>query len=387
LEVWFRPTVAPGTGNYTGLLDREDSSVGAIRDGYNMLIVESVAGNTLITSERFAGGVQAGAGASAPTGLIVGVWNHFIYTYDGLSSAAYYNGVYQGFAGTTTTTIKNNIKTLTIGVRGGQLFRGDIGQVRIYNRALTATEALGNFNAHASRYNVNTTPIVATNIAVNFDAAAYGNTGTITDRSGNNNNGTIQGTTTAISTLFTPPALYPYGGYWPMNGTNNYISTTFNYPSINSTTFSLCGWFRTTVASGTKIVGFEGAQLTSGSYDKQVYVDTSGYLVGGVYNGATRTIQSTSVVNDGRWHNFAFIHIASVGIELWVDGVRQGTTPHVSGDSTTWLKIGGIATSGWPGGVTGYFTGDIGQIIMYTRQLSLAEIQQNFAAYRTRFGV
>ena len=153
LESWFRITVNPGTGNYTGIFDREDSSVGAVRDGWNLYVVEQSAGILSITHERFSQGTQSGVGTTGTVAELVGVWVHIAATYNGNTLSMYKNGSLAS-SGTTTALVKNNIKNLTIGFRGGNYFRGQIAVARIYSRALSATEVLQNFNALRGRYGV-----------------------------------------------------------------------------------------------------------------------------------------------------------------------------------------------------------------------------------------
>jgi hypothetical protein len=103
------------------------------------------------------------------------------------------------------------------------------------------------------------------------------NTGTtLYDASGNGNTATLEGTTgsqwvTGIS-----------GSGLSFNGTSNYVisSSLVAAPS----TYSISAWFKTSTASGHKIVGFESSLGLSGSYDRQLYVGTNGDLYfGGGY--------------------------------------------------------------------------------------------------------
>jgi hypothetical protein len=156
LESWIRVTVNPGTGNYTGIFDREDASVGAVRDGWNILVVEQPLGTLTIVHERFAQGASATVGyvTGGTVAASVGVWFHIVATYNGSTTSLYKNGLLDSSASGITSTIKNNIKNLTIGVRGGQYFRGHIAVARIYSKALSANEVLQNFNALRGRYGI-----------------------------------------------------------------------------------------------------------------------------------------------------------------------------------------------------------------------------------------
>jgi hypothetical protein len=156
IESWIRITVNPGTGNYTGIFDREDTSVGGVRDGWNILVVEQPLGSLAIVHERFAQGPGAtvGYGTGGTVAASVGVWLHITATYDGSTMRLYKNGLLDSSASPITGNMTNNIKNLTIGVRGGQYFRGQIAVARIYSRALSANEVTQNFNALRGRYRV-----------------------------------------------------------------------------------------------------------------------------------------------------------------------------------------------------------------------------------------
>lgn len=84
-------------------------------------------------------------------------WTHIIATCDGTTSTIYTNGITRtttrGFAGTNGGLISTNTQTLKIGRRtDGLVMGGNIGLVRMYNRVLSATEAIQNYNAQKSRF-------------------------------------------------------------------------------------------------------------------------------------------------------------------------------------------------------------------------------------------
>jgi hypothetical protein len=90
------------------------------------------------------------------------IWKNFTVTYDGSSNPSgvsiYVNSILQSNIITTnnlTSTIVNN-DNLNIGARtstgGLSYFFGNISQTSIYNRALSASEVLQNYNATKSRF-------------------------------------------------------------------------------------------------------------------------------------------------------------------------------------------------------------------------------------------
>lgn len=96
-----------------------------------------------------------GTTLGAPTGnaLAVNGWTHCVMTFDGINQVMYQNGV-----AITTTSFPGNIRTdvntpvFIGGYWGGEYFNGKVGNVQIYNRALSANEIKQNFNALRGRY-------------------------------------------------------------------------------------------------------------------------------------------------------------------------------------------------------------------------------------------
>lgn len=93
--------------------------------------------------------------AQSPTGLYTANnWFHICGTYDGSTMINYVNGT----ARTTTTGVSGNVASgdanLNIGNRDNddRHLDGDVGCARLWNRALSATEVLKNYNAQKERF-------------------------------------------------------------------------------------------------------------------------------------------------------------------------------------------------------------------------------------------
>lgn len=153
LEAWVYPTRNPGTNNWTGIFDREDSSTG-FRDGYNLYFLGSATTNTFFYTERFTAGTINGVFVTVDSILSVNAWQHVVATYDGTTLSLYRNGSSVGTPVTSTGNISNTSKTLTVGVRGGNYFDGRISNAKIYNKALTSAEVSQNFNALRGRFGI-----------------------------------------------------------------------------------------------------------------------------------------------------------------------------------------------------------------------------------------
>ena len=157
LEAWVYPTIDPGTNNYTGIFNRE-SVFNGVRDGWNLWYVGLSASTSLFSSERFkSASVNSldSVSETVSTSAVLNQWQHLVVTYNGISTMLLYrNTIQTGGNAAVSGSITNTVKTLTIGVRNTQYWRGNLGPCRIYNRALSQTEIKQNYNASRSRFGV-----------------------------------------------------------------------------------------------------------------------------------------------------------------------------------------------------------------------------------------
>ena len=181
------------------------------------------------------------------------------------------------------------------------------------------------------------------------------------DSTSNANNGTNQGAIPAGGQV-----TGQVGGSVNLNpgATSQYISTATQY--TNPANFTVEAWFKTSGASGKKIVAFETDQTgqASASYSRQIWVGTDGKLWYGVYGGATGyTVSSTGTYNDNQWHHFMAVHrTAATNMQLYVDDVDQGTVtiPTTQSHSGYW-RIGSYMND-WGNGASGYFPGGVDEV-------------------------
>ena len=83
-----------------------------------------------------------------------GTWNHIACTWDGSNRYIYVNGE-QKATGAKTGTITDNGKSTRIGIlegAAGYVFTGEIGCCLFYNKGITSSEILQNYNATKDRF-------------------------------------------------------------------------------------------------------------------------------------------------------------------------------------------------------------------------------------------
>jgi hypothetical protein len=184
------------------------------------------------------------------------------------------------------------------------------------------------------------------------------------------------------------------GGIMLFNGVNQYITTTKSNPSPINQIFSIGAWFKTSSTNSGKIIGHEYSQLTlnNATYDRQLYMGSDGRLKFGVYNNLTITLSTNTTYTDNIWHYAVGSLNATTGImNLYVDGNLANTTTGVTSPQTnnsSYWKIGGTTLSAWPYTNTfSYFNGSIGPVHIYNRDITSAEVLDNYNSLRSRFNV
>ena len=233
------------------------------------------------------------------------------------------------------------------------------------------------------------TSYITTGLQVMLDAGnptSYPGSGTTwTDI---NPNGYTPQNFTLVSTTYNSAS----GGYLTFDGTSSYAYSTYSYDpytTLDATTTTYCCWVRmSNITSGKKIFGFEYVQSGTGggfSYDKQVYITTSGQLSWGVYNGGSRNLYSAII--DTTWLYISVVYDAATPLTtFYVNGVRVSTLAYNSADQGTWLRFGSYKLSGWTQGLDGYWPGDMAVFQKYLSALTQAQIRTNYQSWATRFG-
>lgn len=147
-------------------------------------------------------------------------------------------------------------------------------------------------------------------------------------------------------------------------------------------TFSAEAWVKTNSLRGGKIIGFGNAATgTSSSYDRHVYMSSTGRIYFGVYPGQVRTVNTSAGYNDNQWHHVV-ASMDSSGMKLYVDGQLQDQrTDTTTGQSYTgYWRVGGDSLSGWSGrGTSDYLNGTIDEVATYDKALSASQVAAHFA--------
>jgi hypothetical protein len=169
------------------------------------------------------------------------------------------------------------------------------------------------------------------------------------------------------------------GGVLTLDGVDDFIEIP-NSTSLNPSYVTLFCWFRFRSTGPNLLIGSRSASQT-GSY--WLYKDSSRILFDTYPNSGYNRQQYNTVLNNNIWYNIVATYSSSSKI-IYINSVAVSTTSggtDLTSSSTT-VKIGADSV------IAPYrIPEDIGQICIYNRALSQAEITQNFNATRGRFGI
>jgi hypothetical protein len=354
IGIWFKDNGSP---TYGRLVDK--SYTGGFWLGRN--------GST---PNSWGGGIKE---TSDPYGIFLnltdGQWNYLTSIRSGTNHILYGNGITNTTSNTVTSSSLDST-TISIGAWSGpvdeQRFKGDIGTVQVYNRALTSDEVLQNYNAGLARFN--TENIVKNNLILDLDASnavSYPTTGTVwRDLSGYGNAGTLINGPTFNST--TKSIVF--------DGTDDNVNlgnaSDFLYNGVVSVNVvvntNVINEYRkmfVTVDSGTASIRGLYFSIGPPPYDVYFGVKTN--------NGDNAAIYNVNI-SVSNWVNLCGTYDGS-NIKLFLNGVLVATQ-----SLTGIINPQGIAR------ISGYdnnnetWDGSIRTVQIYDRPLSNSEILQNY---------
>jgi hypothetical protein len=148
-EAWINPTEPVSTGTVRG------GVISATNTMYLGIFNSADGGST--HSLHWANTTNSSRPYSADGNIPNNTWSHIVGTWDGTTSRAYINSI-QVWSSAQSGTISS--ATYVVGTYGGGLtdgvhnFQGQIAVARIYNRGLSTTEILQNYNNGRARFGV-----------------------------------------------------------------------------------------------------------------------------------------------------------------------------------------------------------------------------------------
>jgi hypothetical protein len=365
VSVWFKATGAPSINDQYGGTILASSPQYYI--SYGMLYRWTT--NTVLFIQSQNGEIIS---ANAPANKYVNA----VYTYDGTNTKLYIDGVLASTVPYTTDPqyFGSGNRNLRLGVWGypgyERYFNGNIGQTLIYNRVLSATEILQNYNAKKKKYDPDEN-IVTNALVLHIDPSkntSYPGTGnTIYDLSGLGNTGTLTNGPVLSSSN---------GGVIVLDGTNDYISFNNAYASG----FGISA--NATISIWAKITDENYYQPFVGFYNPTAG-NRSDFGIDIASNDTERIWKNDSagggsyLFKFGRWDNYVLTSDTSTA-KMYVNGDLKSTLNSSGGINNNRMFVIGY---NWDG----MSNASISQTLLYNKTLTQQEILQNYNATKGRF--
>ncbi len=146
-EAWVYPESYPSSGDENTIMALRSDTATAIR----LCVLEGATDIAWFWGYNTGG---TGCGNNSTVGIPLNEWTHILATLDSSDSKVYVNGIdYSG----TPTPLSGNLRShpnfrIGRGAANNYPWKGAIGEVRIYNRVLSALEAQHNYLATKWRY-------------------------------------------------------------------------------------------------------------------------------------------------------------------------------------------------------------------------------------------
>jgi hypothetical protein len=303
-------------------------------------------------------------------------WSNLVMTRDASNNMSIY---LNGIGSTSNTQSYSNILQMNQIGRYSAFtnvynVKGSIGEIKIYNRALSASEVLQNYNASKKRY-LPEENIIKNGLVLNIDSANYlsyvGNLNTAYDLSGFGNTATLVNGTGFTGTN---------GGAFLFDGTNDYISMG-TASSVKPTQLSFACFFKiNAITSVNVIAGKQGVGNGAASY---AVVVQNGQLHFRISNSSGAEYNASTAFSNTSTYNYAVGTYDGSNLRLYLNGASVGSSS---------VSISIIYSDSYPL-LMGYYANafatnmSIGSLKLYNRALSDTEIQQNFNAMRERYNI
>jgi hypothetical protein len=149
-DVWFFiPQVYSSNNLYTTIFDSNGLMIGTLRSGLTGLsgFYTSNGSNQMFISSRFSNYTYGGFDYNC-----AGKWTNLSIVKNGSTTYCYLNGSLYASMNSFTYTNQSNSGRYGLGLTNAEPLNGNISSSKIYNRALSDSEILQNFNALKSRF-------------------------------------------------------------------------------------------------------------------------------------------------------------------------------------------------------------------------------------------
>jgi len=306
---------------------------------------------------------------TSTSALTKDTWYHVVFTIvAGGAMKIYINGNLDASGtegGTRSTPTTQNLAIGSNGSNTDYPFNGSIDQVRIFRKAISATEVSQLYGNGAGEIACVYTA-TADNINYPVTNLAYYKL----DNSAEDEKGSHDATADVTYAFgrFGQAAVFDGAS----NGSQILIPDAAAFsPANNDLSFSV--WVKTTSTSGGYVLTKQNDG--TGIYETQFYMNTNGTVVLTLYTSggsAVASVTTTATVNDGNWHHLAFVIDTNTSVSVYVDtvGVTSSSWSGTMSDTAADVGLG----FGGTGMAANRFAGSLDQVRFFATALSASQI-------------
>jgi hypothetical protein len=306
-----------------------------------------------------------------------GIWYYLISTWDGSILKLYRNGELvstQTAGGITGPPDTSNLYiggARSFGGAGGNVYQGNIAKCEYYKRELSATEILQNYYQ---------APIVTDGLVFAVDAGNL--------VSYENGSGITYSLTGSLSGSLVNGVGYSNGngGNWDLDGSDDYINIPYSGSTSGSFTFTIamkCDTMDLNTSNRQTLFGLsQNGNAAFRLFDLEIFGNTGRGFRGN--GGSVENVDffgySWSLNEDANSNNIYTVTLNATGQSIYLNGQLRSIINQAYTASFNSVVLGTRLAGNLWNGQCYYFS-------IYNRELSATEIQQNFQAQRSRFGL
>ena len=304
-----------------------------------------------------------------------GNWHHLMATRASGMVRVWVDGVHKGSNNYSSSTSMGQTASIYVGGKNGVYWDGFLDEIRII-KGTALWSGSGDFSVPTERFK----------------------NGAWLDISGNENNGNfINELGTGTSHYRVGDVIYPAGTnsarYLEFDGTDQYVTIGHN-TSFDNTTFSFSAWVYVdgNTTSDRKIVHLSRASEAGGRAVWQIRTSaTSNQLLYQTNNAGTwQTQEYNSFFSGAGWYHVCVTHVQGSAAKMYKNGsfvsVNTGSCTQNFSFGTDPLFIG-ARNNGTPSSPSfiDFWDGKMAQIMLYSQELSAAEVLDNYNSTKSRF--
>ena len=312
-------------------------------------------------------------------------WHHIFVTISSTEGAKlYYDGNLIGSKSSATAITSSLTTRIGRDGNGTSAFNGQVDDVRLYNRALSASEITNLYNSQKAAFPTVSKPTLSDGLVGywNFDTGVGGSTVYDMSPGTTTNNGTM--------TNMDPSTDWVDGkvgsGAMDFDGSDDYV-TLGDVPAFELDTFTISGWVKRG-GTGTEdvIASLQYQSNAAGGLSgvNFYFGDTNTLRLDAYISDSNERVETVETYTDTDWH-YVLATKSGVTLTMYVDGiqVKQGNLSSATVDYTHSSTQNSAIGGRWRNTSQDYhgdYVGSVDDVRIYNRALSADEVQRLYKA-------